>query len=199
MPSLCLGPLGGEQALGLVPVAPREHGRREHVVEDLVPRRPAASAGHAAQDARGVEGAEHRLEPLWLDSRIPGEVVHGVGDLRPGRRHEVVEEPRGKVALVLVETRERALEVLLDDLLGPSELGERRRAQHVRATLALHVPERSSTSWRYGASTRRSRTALVDETPAGEVLLDPAGRDFVEHRLDQLRPRPSTCGPPSSA
>ena len=36
---------GGALRLELPPVAPGEHGRREHVVEDLVARRPAAPAG----------------------------------------------------------------------------------------------------------------------------------------------------------
>ena len=53
----------------------------------------------------------------------------------------MVEEPRDEIALARRRARERPLEVLLDDLLCAAELGERRGAQHVRAALALDLPE----------------------------------------------------------
>ena len=98
----------------------------------------------------------------------------------------MIEEPRGEVTLFVVQSGERTLEVLLDDLLCAAELIQRRRPQRVRAALALDLPEALEHQleiWRLDSS----RTlAFVHEAPAGEALLDPAGGDLVEHRLDQL-------------
>ena len=96
--------------------------------------------------------------------RVPREVADGVRDLRPGRRHEVVEEPRDESRSSVVQARERALEMLLDDPLGAAELRQRRRAQHVRATLALDLPEplaarAGGTAPRRGARARPRRRA----------------------------------------
>ena len=55
MPPLRRRPLVGELALGLVLVVPGEHGGSEHVVEDLVPRRPARSPRYPAQNPRSVQ------------------------------------------------------------------------------------------------------------------------------------------------
>ena len=107
-------------------------------------------------------------------------------DLRAGRRHEVVEEPRREVALVVVQTRERALEVLLDDLLGAAEPLQRRGAQRRRALFALDLPEPLEHQLEIGSLDAPRPLALVDEPAAGEALLDPARSDLVEHRLDEL-------------
>ena len=155
-------------------------------MEDLVSRRPAAPAGDAAKDPRRVEGAEHRLEPLGVHPRVPSEIVDGVGDLAPGRRHEMVEEPRGEVALLVVQAGERALEMLLDDLLCAAELVQRRSTQHVRAPLALDLPEALEHQLEIRRLDSSRPLAIVHEAPAGDALLDPAGGDLVEHRLDQL-------------
>ena len=114
-------------------------------------------------------------------------------DLRPGRRHEVVEEPRGEIAVACRRGPRAPLEMLLDDLLGAAELRERRGAQDVRAALALDLPEPLQHELQIRRLDAARPLAFLDEPAAGEVPLDPAGGDLVEHRLDELvlgrRPR----------
>ena len=145
----------------------------------------------AAKDARRFQCPEHALERLGSTDGVAREVVDGVRDLRPRGGDEVVEEARDEISLAFVQTCQRALEMLLDDPLGPAELGKRRSAQDVRASRRSTSQSRSRTSWRYGASTRRARSGLLDEPAPGQMSLDPARRDLVENRLDELVARPS--------
>ena len=121
---------------------------------DLVARRRRRSSGNGADDPFVRERVEHVLEPLGRLPGVAAEIADAVGDLRPRRGHELVEQPRDELPVGLVERRKRPLEVLLDDPPGAAELGERLGAEHRRAAPRSTSQSRSITSWRYGASTR---------------------------------------------
>src|SRR3954452_17949741 len=69
--------LSAELVFGL----PREDRRPEHVVKDLVARRRALHAVHAADDPLAAERVEQATELDVLDARVLGEVVGLVRDL----------------------------------------------------------------------------------------------------------------------
>ena len=99
-----------------------------------------------------------------------------------------MEEPRDELPLGLVETTERALEVLLDDPARATEvLREGLRAQNIRAASALLLPD----PLHHELEIRRldptpPRTALDDPT-AREPTFDPARRDLVDDRRHERR------------
>ena len=116
------------------------------------------------------------------------EVGRLVGDLRPGRRDEVVEEPRSDVALRGRQRLDRALEVIGDDLARTTELVERRGAQRRRAARALDVPEplHHELQVRAPRSPRARPFPLVGSRPARPSSIRPV-------------PTPSSTSPTSAS
>ena len=119
--------------------SPGEHRLREHVVEDLVPRRCRLRRASAGCDGRRASPSTGRSSTTGTRPKF-GEVRDLVGDLRPRRRHEVVEDPRGDVLLRRRQLGHRAFEVLLDDVLRATEALERLHAT-LGARRPLLVPE----------------------------------------------------------
>ena len=183
-PAMGVGELLLDRPLRPVPRAPREHRLREDVVEDLVAH--GAALVERAQDAPVGEHREHRREHVLRHLAEVREVGRLVRDLRPGRRDEVVEEPRRDVLLLRRELRERTLEVLLDDVARASQPGERRGAERVRSRRALLVPE----PLHHELEVRRLDpfAGLVPSTaPRPPRAARSARTDLVQHALDELR------------
>ena len=91
-------PLVLDLLLRLVAVSPREHGRAEHVVVDLVARRASVRCD-GSEDALADELGEHWLELSVNGSGVSCEVRLRVGDLRSGRSYELIEDRGREVAL----------------------------------------------------------------------------------------------------
>ena len=119
---LCLAQL----PLRLPACAPREDGVSKDVVEDLVPPAGPIAGRQRPQDALAGQTIDDAAQRSLVCARIAREVVDSVRDLRSRRSNQVVEERRSRFLLLVVESRQRTLEVLLDDPLGPAELRERR-------------------------------------------------------------------------
>ena len=131
---LLAGTLDG--ALPLVPDTPGEHCLREDVVEDLVPATVVP-----AHDAVLRQRTEDRCDIGLGDTRVLGEVRRLLRDLGSGRRHEVVEQPRGDVLLRRLQRREGALEVVGDDPAAAPEPVEGLDAELVPAGGDLDLPQ----------------------------------------------------------
>ena len=162
-------------------------------MEDLVRGGPPVLPGTAAEDPRSAERPEHRLERagsrgVAARSSTPCAIFVPDGVTRWLNRRAT---SRARSA----SSRQRALEMLLDDPLGAAELGERRARRTSRASLALDLPEPLHHELEIRRLDARRALALRDEPAARQPPLDPAGRDLVEHGLDELVARPSTCGP----
>ena len=181
-----------ERPLRFVPRAPVEHGGAEHVVEDLVPRSAAVPAGHGADDPLRVEASRARPEPLGGSPAYRQRSSTACAIFVPGRRHEVVEEPRDHdLARSRRGPRARARG-------APRRSARHRRARpasRARSTseprCALDLPEPLEHELEVRRLDAPRRAALVDEPATGEAPLDPAGRDLVERPPRRARPRPS--------
>ena len=174
-------PLLCERLRGLLVTPPVGDRRREHVVVDL----DAAAVGRP-EDALGDERAHERGGRGQRQPAVGREIVDPVGDLRPGRRDEVREQHGDPAALGGIQPGERALDVLLDDQRRAAELPQRLPPQHDRPRRALRLPEPLEHELeirRFDALDERGRR---DPAQAAGLRLDPARRDLVEHRLDQL-------------
>ena len=121
LPPACGAPLPLESPLE----PPRLNRLDEHVVEDLVPVR----AVDAVHDAVPGKGREHAGERLLRHVRVFREIRRAMRDLRPGRRHEMLEELRRHVLLLRRETRERVLEVVAHDRRRTAERTQRLEPQ----------------------------------------------------------------------
>src|SRR5207247_543637 len=135
-------PLGGaalahERLYG----APAEHGIHEHVVVDLVACRTGGGPVDRAQNPFVPERVEDGQEVGLTDCRVRGEVCSAMGDLRSGRRHEVVEDAGRDVALLAGERIESPFEMRANDRRGAAETVEGREAEQTRALSALRLPE----------------------------------------------------------
>ena len=170
---------------------PGEHGRREHVVEDLVARRPAARPGtrrtmRAASSAR----ARARAQP-GPRRRYRARSSTACAIFVPDGVTRWSKRTRDDVAVVGGEAGERPLEVLLDDALGAAELLERREPEHVRAPLPLDVPD----PLEHELEVRRLDAALVrrplDEPSAGQPAARSGPRRPRPARPRRARPPPS--------
>ena len=116
--------------------APARRGRRGRSRSGRRPP-PRPSAGSGARRASSSTGRSSSAG-TWPKSARSDDLVR---DLRPGRRHEVVEEPRGDVLLLGGELGHRALEMLLDDVLRAPEALERLEPKDVGAGRALLLPQ----------------------------------------------------------
>ena len=107
-------------------------------------------------------------------------------DLRPGRRHEVVEEPGGDVLLGRRQLGHGSLEVLLHDVLGAAEPIERLDPHSARPAGALLVPQ----ALHHELEVRRLDAGAVcgalDRAEPAERRLDLACTDVVQHALDEI-------------
>ena len=124
-------------ALALVPDTPGKHRFREDVVEDLVPATvvPAHDAVCPTATPRtGVTSASGTPAYSARSARL-------LRDLGSGRRHEVVEQPRGDVLLRRLQRREGALEVVGDDPAAAPEPVEGLDAELVPAGADLDLPQ----------------------------------------------------------
>ena len=133
-----------------MPDAPGEHRLRQDVVEDLEP-----AAVVPAHDAVFRQRPEDRRDIGLGDTGVLGEVGGLLSDLGSGRRHEVVEQPRGDVLLGRLQRCEGALEVVGDDPAAAPRAGRgsRRGARAAPAPTSISH-SRCITSWRNGASIR---------------------------------------------
>ena len=154
-------------------------------MEDLVAWRRTVLVGDPPEDPLGGEQVEDGLQLAGIDAGVAGQVVCPVGDLRSRRRDEEAERLGCELAPAIVELRHGALQVLLDDLGGASELSERGRMERARATLRLDVPD----ALQHELEVRRldpvGRPLALREEPATFRGTDPARGDLVEDVLDQ--------------
>ncbi len=128
-------------AIGLVLGTPREHRLGEDVVEDLVA--DVTSLLDRAQDPELGEPIEHGRDHGHRRACKVGEIGDVVCDLRAGRRHQMIEEPRRDVLLLHRELRHCACEVLLDDVLCAAETSRASRLEG-RPRPLLAPPPRSA-------------------------------------------------------
>ena len=170
----------------IVPGAPGEDGRCENVVEDLVPGWTPAPPGDAAKDARRIECGEHRLEPARILVGVAREIVHGVRDLRPRRRHEVVEETRDEIALAA----RRARQARARDAPRRSAPHRRARPASRRAARRSRLrarPPRAARARAGGTAPRRGAHACPRRRGrAPTAAARCARRDLLENGLDEL-------------
>src|SRR5207237_6918571 len=117
--------------------------------------------------------------------RVLRQVAEPVRDLHAGRRDEVVEHPRGLVALRRRKRRHRALEVLGDDPLGTAEAGERREPKRGRAGRPLLLPEALHDELEVGRLDPAGVTGARDRAAAVHAVVDPAALHLVEDGLDE--------------
>ena len=94
-------------------------------------------------------------------------------DLCPGRGYELVEEPCDELPIRLVETCERALEVLLDDSAGTTQVRQGFRAQNQGAATALDLPEPLHHELEIRRLHPASAPAAHHDSAAREPPLDP--------------------------
>ena len=120
--------------------------------------RPAAALLEGAKDPAARQRGEHRAPPRHRDVAELGEVRGVVRDLRPRRRHEVVEEPGCDVLLRPACSR----------AIAPSRCS---------STMCCAPPRRSSVAAR---SIARARGALL--------LPDALHHELEVRRLDPRRP-----------
>ncbi len=170
--------------LELAPPAPVEDRLGEDVVEDLVP--VAVGGVERAEDALAAQRPEHRLGLAPAEVRELREVRGAVRDLRPGRRDQVLEHAGRSVLILVVEYRQRPVEVIADDCAGAPELLEGRLAENARSALVLFVPH----ALHHELQVRRlDPIGVRTRGRLGEHVVDEAGldRDAVV-RLDELVP-----------
>ena len=146
---------------------------------------PGTVLGAGTDDPLGCKLPQDISSLLLSDLGITGEIAGPVRDLRSGRRNEeVVHRGRG-VLLPGREIRHRMLEVVLDDLRGAAELGERLSPEQLRATFGLDLPQPAHDE----LQVRRLDPIVVsrggDDTPAHRSELDPPGRNLVENSVDE--------------
>ena len=98
-----------------------------------------------------------------------------------------MEEPCDDLPIDLVQARERAFEMLLDDPARTTQLGQRRRVEDERPPPALHLPEPLHHQLQVRRLDTATATSAGDDTAAGEPSFDPTGRDLVDDRRDQGR------------
>ena len=172
------------RAFGPITGTPTRDRIGEHVVIDLVSG-PRTVLGAGTNDPFGCKLPQDISSLLLSDLGVTGEIAGAMRDLRSGRRdEEVVHRGRG----VLLPGREichRVLEVVLDDLRGAAELGERLSPEEPRATLGLDLPQPAHDE----LQVRRLDAIVVsrggDDTPAHRSELDSPGRNFVENSIDE--------------
>ena len=176
----------GELTLALVAAAPREHRLSKHVVVDLVAG-SASVCRRRAQDSFGYERREHRLELSLRDPGIASEVRRRMGDLCPGRRHQVVEDGGGDVLLLHRQRFESTVEVYPHDLPGATELGKRRCPQDVRARVHLRLPQASHDELEIRGFDAILVLVARDDTASRLAEIDAPGSDLVEDAVDEGR------------
>jgi hypothetical protein len=135
VPPLRLGALLLERPLALVARPPCQDGIGEDVVVDLV------ATVDGSHDAACAQRSKHGAKVVLPHARVLGEIVGTVGDLRAGRRHEVVEDPGREVLLARAESPNCLVEMRADDRLGPSQLVQRLEPEDTRPLASLGLPE----------------------------------------------------------
>ena len=141
--------------------------------------------GDRPEDARLRESLDDLADRLRRRARVLRQVVEPVGDLHPGRRHEVVEDARGLVALGRPERAQRPLEVLGDDPLGAAESRERREAERRRACRPLLLPEALHDELEVRRLDPPVGPFARDRAAALAAHVDPAALHLVEDGLDE--------------
>ena len=157
---------------------PVEQRLREDVVEDLVGRRVV----DGPQDAGVAAGQllERSRDVVLPHAGEPGQVRPALGDLRAGRRDQVVERARHPPALRRRELGHRLAEVLADDLAQAAHRAQRRDAQLGRAALPLALPQPSHDELEVG---RLDALPAAEPEAAGGAG---AGLALVQQREDVL-------------
>src|ERR671923_1623760 len=108
-------------------------------------------------------------------------------DFHPRRRDEVPENARRRILLGRAQRLERALEMVLDDVLRSAQAPERLESHEGRAALALNFPYALHHELEVGRlDPAHCRFVLRRLRAPSPARLDAARGDLVEHGLDEL-------------
>jgi len=156
-------------------------------VEDLVPPAGRVAVRQRPQDALAGQTVDDAAQRSLFHARIAREVVDSVRDLGSRRSDQVVEERRGRLFLLIVESGQRALEVLLNDPFGAAEFCERRAPERRSVAVPLDVPQALEDELEVRGLDPLAALLGLYHTASGEPVVDPPGPDLVEERLHEFR------------
>src|SRR6266508_93803 len=186
LPPFVACPFLDESALRFEARAPREHRVREDVVEDLVARCGGTVRRAGAHDPLGGQPLQYLGGLVLFDGCVAGEIAYAVRDLRSrGRDEEVVHRSR-RALFAERQLRHRPLEMVLDDVLRPAELVQRRETERARAALGLDLPETGEHELEVGRLDAALVSASGRDSATRDAELDATRGHLIEDRILEL-------------